>query len=308
MRNLSIFSKLTWKQIREELWRPIGDVLIGLILFILSISWLYKVAAIEPEGVFRIAEDLKVLPNERDCLLVVGFTLVIAILSWAALVLSINMLYTSALKAIKLEEPVTFNFGQTLPEVMKKIRREPLEYLALCDKNGKVLYTGTIYSPSETRLNDDDFEATRGTGGLIMLHNHPTGTAFSPNDFACVFSYRISKSVLIAKNTVFELEAPANLDNFDPAEVKTFAEQQALHTLELMSMAGCKLQINEDGSSYYVRGRDLRLASVLVCDNVAKHYGMKFTATPYRKSKYCQRYRLLVLAKLLLTGIHSWLE
>ncbi len=302
----SVFSKLTWKQVRGEIRKPIGKVLVSLLSLILSSLWLGRVIAITSGRPFWLTKRVTILLSTREQWLIVILAIIIAILTWARLVLSAKALYKSALKAIELEKAVPFDFGQTLTEVMKKIRREPLEYLALCNKDGKVLYTGTIHSSNTTMLNDDDFEAVRKTGGLIMLHNHPSdGTAFSPNDLAGVFSYRLSKSVLIAKDTVFELEAPENLDEFDPAGIKNFAEQQKSHIMRMMSMAGCAIYTKEDGLSYYKHAKDWRLASILVCESVARYFGMKFTATPYRKSKYYQEWQPLVLVKLLIAGMCS---
>lgn len=302
----SVFSKLTWKQVREELWKPIGDLLISLLVFIPCILWLYKVAAMRPGRTFRLIGDLAITPVVWECLLIVGSSVVLATLAWFVLVVRATVLYENMLQEIKLEEPVTFDFGQTLTDVMKKIRREPLEYLALCDENGKVLYTGTRYDASSTRLREDDIAAVRKIGGLVELHNHPDEeAAFSSGDFSSAVYYKVSKSVLIAKRMVFELELPEDSNNINLEELKTFVDQQYDHTIDLMHLAGCIVLKDRNGKSCFVRQKDARLASMIVCSNVAREYGMKFTATPYRKSKYYQEWRPLVLVKLLLTGMRS---
>ena len=122
-----------------------------------------------------------------------------------------------------LNTAIKSHHGDTLSEVMEAIRREPLEYIAVCDKNGVVIAEGTMLATDRCNLTPEGYSALKDVdGGCIMVHNHPgySESPFSPDDVnKFVGTDKIAKTIVVTPHFTYTMEKKVDTESCQVAGV-----------------------------------------------------------------------------------------
>ncbi len=116
--------------------------------------------------------------------------------------------------------------GDNLKEVMEAIRHEEWEYNAVFDSSGRKLAEGTYQSPKICSIAPEDWqEVNRYEIEVIDLHNHPSGSAFSPQDFRVFMRHDIIKQfIVVSRKHNYILVKPEGSYEGLQDEVKSYAK------------------------------------------------------------------------------------
>lgn len=184
-------------------------------------------------------------------------------------------LYHYCLDRIKSDEAQDADHGNTIAEVLRGLRDEPIEYLAVFNANGVKIAETTLYDTTQVRSHDAVFQAMYRQGNCIKIHNHPsTHSGFSENDVVAAIQYRASKTIVVAQDLIYTLElTPAAWKLDTDAVAKQYAAAYAYH-----KALGATPVPDKEHMAFI-----LALNAML-----AEQYGMKLTVEKFNESQYFQ--------------------
>ncbi len=186
------------------------------------------------------------------------------------------------LKLAALSEPIEANHGETIEEVIRNIRYEPVEYLAVFDPYGKKVGEMTLLNPSEVRPGKRLWQYMCNHPGCIKVHNHPqSNIGFSANDFRSSVIAGAGKTIVIAETMVYTLELPDYLTDDDAEEIRQY-HNDYWKFLNLKTLSRPTDRSSMDANAG---------AAIMLCRIIADMYDMTFTAEPYETSAYAKDLR-----------------
>lgn len=143
---------------------------------------------------------------------IVRITLVVLGICYVSIMRNVKMCLRTV-EAAKKQEPrseaITSNHGNFITEFMEQTRDEEYEHVAYFDLSGNKLAEGTLLSPYECCITQEDWHNICRRGDkIICVHNHPNSNcAFSASDFSSFLRNDFTKmSIVVAKDYNFILE------------------------------------------------------------------------------------------------------
>lgn len=127
-----------------------------------------------------------------------GVTLISVI--WDGCALHCELRKLNRLLAL-LDEPL--HHGDTIGEVMRSLRQQPYEYLALFTADGYKLAETTTYERYHVELTCVMQEMIYERRAAILVHTHPHDSCFSPEDWRSLGSLGIPNAILLAPRIIF---------------------------------------------------------------------------------------------------------
>lgn len=200
----------------------------------------------------------------------------LAVILWALLiiiaVLSCLVLYWTCAEEIVTKKAVPANHGNTIAEVLRRLRHEPVEYLAVFTAEGEKIGESTNYNSGEVWSHDKMWKSICTQKGCINIHNHPCSrNGFSANDFASAITYRASKTIVVAQGFVYTLELTPECWLLNGDDVKKQFEQAYKYCRALCKEPTC------NNHAHFILAINVMLAQQL---------GMKLTVEHFRDCQY----------------------
>lgn len=181
-------------------------------------------------------------------------------------------LYQYCLRSITSDQPVKVNHGDTIAEVLRNIRSEPVEYLAIFDPQGRKVEEVTNYSTNTVHFSSEGRKVMQQHGGYTEIHNHPNSrNGFSPNDIGSAICCRASRAIVIAQDLVYTLELTPECWELDSTVVRGKINEAFKHRMNPAK------KITADEWSAFTLGINAMLA---------EQYGMKLTVERFENCQY----------------------
>lgn len=271
-------SKKAWSLILSFII-VINIIVAGTFVFA-SLTWLYW---LERQGIIKLVTFQHFFPIAVSIL--VPLIVIALALDVYGLIKIWKALREFYLEQTALTKPVESDHGSTIAEVIYRIHKEPVEFAAIYDGDGTKLSESTLYNPAHAKIPDPCWEHLHQhpEHDHIMIHNHPSGRgAFSEKDIAAVINGCISTSILIAGNMLYTLEAPTGFWELDSDDI--VEEYDDLDKI-FEKLAFCRF-VRKTGIS----SGTFVAQNILICQCLARRYGLKFTCEKYRKTQYYRDY------------------
>lgn len=168
-------------------------------------------------------------------------------------------------------QPEAADHGHTIADILRNIRFEPVEYLAIFSAQGQKVDEITCYRPSSVDLRPSTDDYMLEHPGCIAVHNHPQSfDSFSAEDVCFAIERCCSASIVVARNYVYTLELAPECREIDSE--KLYALLQA--TRESLDWNPCR---SEREYVAFILGINV---------TVAEQYGMKLTVERFKDCQY----------------------
>lgn len=173
--------------------------------------------------------------------------------------------------------------GQTIAEVIMRIRNQPVEYCAIFDDDGNKISEGTAFNRQKCYTpRTQEFEAMPNYSG-VMIHNHPSNDmAFSANDFAALIAGGFRKGIVVTRKLLYTLEIPEHV-------VEEVDYEDLRHDVEIVLGT---LYSTPNNTFMMWKWKPGRVAAWYgACQAIAYQYGMILTVEKLSECSYAKEYR-----------------
>ena len=180
-------------------------------------------------------------------------------------------IYGYYINNIASNQPEAADHGNTIADILRNIRLEPVEYLAIFSAQGQKVDEVTCYRPSSADHHPSTDDYMLEHPGCIAVHNHPQSLdSFSAEDVCSAIERRCSASIVVARNYVYTLELAPECWEIDSE--KLYALFQAIQ--KSPSWNQCR---SEREYVAFILGINVMMA---------EQYGMKLTVERFKDCQY----------------------
>lgn len=193
-------------------------------------------------------------------------------------------LVSACFSASALPYSVMIDHGKTIAEVIRRLRRLPVECVALFDCDDEKITELTSFDPHAVKGIMDSMTELKleRTPGGTMVHNHPQSRGpFSPEDIECAIDMRLSWSILVAEGVLYTIELTPRHWRLDSEKVA----EEYCRLLDEPQKFGLRPPRKIANGEYKYEVKQ----GVAICQYLAEEYGFKFSSQPYRKSPHYRR-------------------